>query len=173
MKSENYYEILNVHQNASTDEIRNAFLRLSKKFHPDKVGQFSNKNSTEKYIKINEAYQVLSKHASRTAYDFNLSEAQRLHKPGVQNINYYDSWTVRQPTSGSSSNSQPYGVKWIPRVSNISLMAALLFLGISGGIFGFFSVHTKCIKIEECFCVSRSCNTIDCKCLTVRYKLWF
>lgn len=90
MKSPNYYEILNIDQDASPNEIRRAFLTLSKKFHPDKVGQLSNKSTTDKYVRINEAYQVLSKHSSRIAYDFNLSEAKKLHPTGKSpNVEYY------------------------------------------------------------------------------------
>lgn len=90
MKGPNYYEVLNINRNASADEIRNAFLRLSKKFHPDKIGQLSNKSATDKYVKINEAYQVLRNHSSRIAYDFNLSEAIRLHKTGKPpKVQYY------------------------------------------------------------------------------------
>ncbi|KAL5287050.1 dnajc4 family protein [Megaselia abdita] len=149
MKSPNYYEILNINENASSDEIRSAFLRLSKKFHPDKVGQFSNKSTTDKYVKINEAYQVLSKHTSRTAYDFNLSEATRLHTTGKPpNVQYYQSWNAQRPNA-STSTAPPFGVKWIPRVSNMKLTVALICLGISGGIFGFFSVQKLFSKRQE------------------------
>lgn len=90
MKSPNYYEVLNINQNASAYEIRSAFLRLSKKFHPDKVGQFSNKSTTDNYVRINEAYQILSKHSSRSAHDFDLSEASKLHTTGKPpNVQYY------------------------------------------------------------------------------------
>ena len=63
----NYYEILGVAPEASTDEIKKSFRNLAMKHHPDK-----NKNSEEsrqKFMKIVEAYEVLSDEHTRKNYD--------------------------------------------------------------------------------------------------------
>jgi DnaJ-class molecular chaperone len=63
----NYYDILGVSQDASQDEIRKSFRNLALKYHPDK-----NRNSEEsrqKFMKIIEAYEVLSDERARKNYD--------------------------------------------------------------------------------------------------------
>jgi curved DNA-binding protein CbpA len=63
----NYYEILGVSAEATQDEIKKSFRNLALKYHPDK-----NKNSEEskqKFMKIVEAYQVLSNDQTRKTYD--------------------------------------------------------------------------------------------------------
>jgi hypothetical protein len=65
----NYYEILRVSPNASQDEIKKSFRNLALQHHPDK-----NKNSEEskqKFMKIIEAYEVLSDEQTRKDYDNN------------------------------------------------------------------------------------------------------
>ncbi len=59
----NYYEVLGVKKDASTDEVKKAFRRLARKHHPDAGG------SEEKFKEINEAYEVLSDAEKRQQYD--------------------------------------------------------------------------------------------------------
>lgn len=54
---QDHYEILGVSRNASADDIKSAYRKLSKQFHPD-VNKDS--NAEEKFKQINEAYSVLS-----------------------------------------------------------------------------------------------------------------
>ena len=65
-KDESYYDILNIKFNADQAEIRNAYNRLSEKWHPDK-----NKHpiANRKFLDINNAYQVLSDDQTRRLYD--------------------------------------------------------------------------------------------------------
>jgi curved DNA-binding protein CbpA len=63
-----YYDILQVSPNATTEEIRRSFRNLALKYHPDK-----NKNSEEskqKFMKLVEAYEVLSDEQARRDYDY-------------------------------------------------------------------------------------------------------
>ncbi|XP_014470408.1 PREDICTED: dnaJ homolog subfamily C member 4-like isoform X2 [Dinoponera quadriceps] len=54
---QNYYETLKVSPEASQEDIKQAFFKLSKQLHPDING----KNSHTDFVKLNEAYSVLGK----------------------------------------------------------------------------------------------------------------
>ncbi len=61
-----YYEILGVARNASQEEIKSAFRRLARKYHPDVS---SEPDAEERFKELNEAYAVLSDPQKRAAYD--------------------------------------------------------------------------------------------------------
>ena len=61
----NYYQLLDLPDNASTIDIKNQYRKLAKQYHPDR-----NKNSSEeKMADINKAYEVLSDKKLKTEYD--------------------------------------------------------------------------------------------------------
>lgn len=61
----NYYEILGVKNDATSEEIKKSFRELAKKTHPDKTKE----DSEEEMIKINKAYEILSDKNSKEKYD--------------------------------------------------------------------------------------------------------
>ncbi|MCL2931416.1 MAG: J domain-containing protein [Trichodesmium sp. MAG_R03] len=63
----NYYQILDIYKDASVDEIKKAYRRLARQFHPD-VNPGS-KEAEEKFKDINEAYDILSDVEKRLEYD--------------------------------------------------------------------------------------------------------
>ncbi len=73
----NYYEILEVSQNASKEVIEKAYKVLAKKYHPD-LNPDSKKEAENKMKKINEAYDVLIDDKKRENYDFVLKKKQEL-----------------------------------------------------------------------------------------------
>lgn len=62
-----YYEILGVDRGASSEEIRSAFRKLARKYHPD-VNK-DDPQAEEKFKEINEAHRVLSDEQARARYD--------------------------------------------------------------------------------------------------------
>lgn len=65
--ADSYYQILNVPKDAGEKDIRSAYRRLARKFHPDvNPGSAS---ASDRFKKINEAYEVLSNAQTRRDYD--------------------------------------------------------------------------------------------------------
>lgn len=61
------YQVLGVAKNASADEIRKAYREISKKFHPDKVG--NDQAAVARFREATSAYAILSDPAKRSRYD--------------------------------------------------------------------------------------------------------
>lgn len=64
--SKSLYETLGVSQSASADEIKKAYRRLARKYHPDVNKE---KEAEEKFKEINAAYEILSDETKRAQYD--------------------------------------------------------------------------------------------------------
>lgn len=67
MEEPSYYDVLGIAENASDDEIKKAFRRLSFVHHPDKNGNTD--ESTRRFQEINKAYETLSDSGKRREYD--------------------------------------------------------------------------------------------------------
>ena len=76
MKYKDYYQILGVPRDASPDDIKKAYRKLARKYHPDVSKE---KDAEERFKEINEAHQTLSAPEKRAAYD----QLGR-HRPGEE-----------------------------------------------------------------------------------------
>ena len=84
-----YYKILGVAREATPEEIRKAYRKLAKQYHPDVSKE---PNAEEKYKEINEAYEVLKDPEKRQKYDtlgMNWQSGQDFTPPpGWQHVNF-------------------------------------------------------------------------------------
>ncbi len=101
--AKNYYAILGVEPNATIDQIKKAYRELVKKWHPDFYGPDSSP-----FLKIKEAYDVLSNPKRREAYDRSLKEKKE---------NQYRIRTYPEYRNRSRSPVEPL----IPRKQNFSV----------------------------------------------------
>jgi len=79
----NFYEILKVSPKASNTEIKSAYRRLARKYHPDVNG--GSQETTREFARIAKAYEILGNPQERARYDKNLLQSQ------FQNSNTGDS----------------------------------------------------------------------------------
>jgi curved DNA-binding protein len=66
MEYRDYYKILGVERAATADQVKTAYRRLARKFHPDVSKE---KNAEERFKEVQEAYEVLKDPEKRAAYD--------------------------------------------------------------------------------------------------------
>jgi molecular chaperone DnaJ len=85
-----YYEILGVDRNATEEEIKKAYRKLARQYHPDmQVGEQQRKAAEEKFKEINEAYEVLSDPNKRRQYDtFGHAGAQQGFGGGFEGFDF-------------------------------------------------------------------------------------
>jgi curved DNA-binding protein len=87
-----YYETLGVSRTATSDELRTAFRKLARKYHPDVA--VDKKAGEERFKEINEAYEVLSDPEKRAKYD-------QLGPNWQQGQNFSEQETGRPPRGGN------------------------------------------------------------------------
>ena len=103
-----YYQILGIKKNASSQEIKQAFRKLAQKYHPDKSG-----GDAEKFKNINEAYQTLSDSEKRKMYDqygptFDQARAKGGFS-GFDNFHDWASWAEAMKENQTTSDFEDFG----------------------------------------------------------------
>src|SRR5271154_3291356 len=77
MQFKDYYDTLGVMRGASAEEVKRAYRKLARKYHPDVSKE---KNAEAKFKDLQEAYEVLKDPEKRAAYD----QLGRNYRPGQQ-----------------------------------------------------------------------------------------
>lgn len=93
MEYKDYYQILGVERKANEKEIKKAYRKLAREYHPDKNP--NNQAAENKFKEINEAYEVLGNAESRSQYD-QLGTSYHRYRPmgGAPNGYDYDQWAA-------------------------------------------------------------------------------
>ena len=89
----NYYDILEIEEDADSNSIKKAYKKLAKKFHPD-LNPDDIESSEERFKEINEAYHVLIDDNERNKYDqFGSEYVPRKAQPWqASNVWTKDTW---------------------------------------------------------------------------------
>lgn len=111
--NKNYYEILGISENASASEIKSAFRKLARKYHPDIAG--NTEDVVKKFKEINEAYELLSNEKEREEYDtvrrfYNYSSTDTKNNT-QQNTNNTTkpNFESKQPNNNKKENTKKSG----------------------------------------------------------------
>lgn len=102
MDYKDYYQILGVPRTADEKEIKKAYRRLARQYHPDTNP--NNKDAEEKIKEINEAYQVLGDAEKRAKYDRFGREWERYQQTGGNGNFDWNAWAGGGGAPGSYSS---------------------------------------------------------------------
>lgn len=119
----NYYDILEVNQNASPEIIKKAYTTLAKKYHPDLQENELKKDSEEKLKLINEAYEVLSDEEKRKQYDVQLQQKKIEDKKRMDDLlneNTHLKNELNHVRQNSNITNSPMQNSEIPNQSNLN-----------------------------------------------------
>ncbi|MDP2872074.1 MAG: J domain-containing protein [Bacillota bacterium] len=103
MEFRDYYETLGVKRDAGEAEIKKAYRRLARKYHPD-VNP-GDKTAESRFKEVNEAYQVLSDPAKRARFDQLGANWQQYQAQGTP----YDEWFRQAAHRGGGAGGGPTG----------------------------------------------------------------
>uniref|UniRef100_A0A0F7CZA3 Chaperone DnaJ-domain superfamily protein n=1 Tax=Erodium texanum TaxID=28960 RepID=A0A0F7CZA3_EROTE len=87
--SDSHYQFLGVSARAELEEIKAAYRRLSKEYHPDTTS-LPLKTASEKFMKLRQVYDTLSNPEKRDFYDWTLAQEAASRKTGKMRMNMRD-----------------------------------------------------------------------------------
>ncbi|XP_014362333.2 dnaJ-like protein 60 isoform X1 [Papilio machaon] len=140
-----HYDVLNLRKNCTDKEIKDAYIRLSKQYHPDKN---KNARAQEQFVQVQEAYNVLSKPGSRAQYDstididLNSGYVYRTHVAYNSRNNPYYGFTQQTSKTRTDSNSY-YGVKGVKKLPNTAIIVLCFGIAFVGVLLQFIVIRNS------------------------------
>jgi curved DNA-binding protein CbpA len=137
-----FYEVLGLSRAATSSEIKAAYKRLAKLYHPDRNP--GNKEAEEMFKVVNEAYHTLCNPSKKLEYDYRLqglqlviADQQRQYEEQLRRRQYYQ-WQRSEPRSQYRFDRNYFKIQGL---------AFLVFLIIAG--FCFSIIHTAHYYVEK------------------------
>jgi hypothetical protein len=127
----NYYYILGLQENVTLDDIKFAYRKLSKKFHPDMNG--GDKFFEDRFKDIQEAYEVLSDEARRKLYDIDLNSFIKVTSSGQKENTRENEVNKQSKTTKAKTSKSGYKLFF-------SLLFIILLIILLGNLVLFFAV---------------------------------
>lgn len=145
----NYYDILGISKNASESDIKSAFRKLSKKYHPDVNKEAG---AEEKFKEINEAYSVLSDPEKKQMYDtFGTVDPNAMGGGGFDPFTHgFDPFSMFRGFGGGFGGGFGHGGQVKEKGEDLKVTIDLSFDDI------FYGVHKKIAMNKKCTC--HRCN---------------
>ncbi|XP_049875455.1 dnaJ-like protein 60 isoform X1 [Pectinophora gossypiella] len=149
-----HYEILRLRKNCSDKEIKEAFIKLSKEYHPDKNKDV---NAQQQFVQIVEAYSVLGKPGSRARYDSTIEvytnpRYYRSYDSMYNNIrnsppysNYsYETYSKARPRQDKAeAKSSAYAARGLKKIPNYVLVLLCFGIAFVGTMLQAFVIRRK------------------------------
>jgi curved DNA-binding protein CbpA len=149
-----HYEVLGLTESASPADIREAFVSLSKQVHPD-INP-SDPDNHAKFIRLSEAYMVLSKPLSRQEYDMSLGRWNHQSTGGShqyqqyresEGVSWQDAAFINRETGATYQSDSYYGIKGVRRMPNYVI--AFGCLGLIAVGFGYFFIGYRYSMMKQ------------------------
>lgn len=102
-----YYKTLGLTKEASSKEIKTAYKRLAKEYHPDVI-KSDNDNNQSSFVEINEAYSILSDKIKKRRYDLSISKIQQSYYNDNHHINRYQRFTTMKAYPINNNNHKSH-----------------------------------------------------------------
>ncbi|XP_063384958.1 dnaJ-like protein 60 isoform X2 [Cydia fagiglandana] len=148
------YDVLRLRRNCTDKEIKEAFIKMSKEYHPDKN---KDAKAQERFVSIVEAYNVLGKPSSRAQYDILYRSNQsayvdRTHVPWNLRNNpsyqyqYQNTQTNRQQARKEKSY---YGVSGVKKMPNYMIIMICCGFGLVGLVIQMYVIRHSFLLHQE------------------------